>query len=201
MLQHLAKNLPAQRKIATVRDVATERDTTDAFALRGRRLLGLGMLIETLREMTIDPESLRSGPERDEMRALKAQAPGWINSEMFDVAVSLADLPRSIATMRKMCLSEPVRMRRFFEQLREELDRQITEEHRARPGELQVDLPPRRNWIFEGAAAVVTRAPRGAQAPMFDELATQRERVAWNAAPRSEPVRNVLSPKAHANAG
>jgi hypothetical protein len=158
----------------------------DSFMSHGFRKMGLSAIILTLEELTWDPATARSGPEREEMLHAKRDAPAWFDSEAFEAFFMMAQLPCSLKTMRKRCLSEPQVVRDELMSIRQAMDDERASA-KAREAELRTNGLPS-NWIFSGVTQMLqetlemarSTVGTGAAAPqgmLFDEIATPRART------------------------
>lgn len=179
----------------------------DRFAVWGFRKMALGVLIVSLEELMWDPATGRSPQERAQMLRAKEEAGPWFESDAFEAFASMAQLPISNETLRTRCLTQPAQMLQDLRQLRLAMDEQrVSEKQRLDAARQNEAMRPRNlpanNWVFgdmieslsESVRGAMDRARDGAKAavkqgPLFDEVATAEERVAWANVAR-EPVRH-----------
>lgn len=178
----------------------------DRFLLSGFRKMALGVLIVNLQDLLCDPSTGRSANEREEMRMAKDQAGPWFSSDAYEAFASMAQLPVSNEVLRERCLAQPELMMQQLMALRQAIeDSRVSAAQREKATALHTRQMPANNWLFgswmdhrvvDGLRQVLTRkdrAPLPPQAPLFDEIATPEERVAWARVARSAPVRHRVA--------
>lgn len=83
----------------------------DFFSTHGYRHLAIQAVVLTLEELTCDPSSYRSGPERAEMAALKDAAEAWFDSAAFESFALMIAPAEPIEQFRRSCLTRPKEVR------------------------------------------------------------------------------------------
>jgi hypothetical protein len=178
----------------------------DRFMVCGFRKMALGVLIISLEELTWDVSEGRSANERAEMQKAKDEAGPWFDTDAFTAFATMAQLPISNETLRRRCLSEPLVVMGELRAVRQSMEeRRSSEEQRQAQAAMAPANLPANNWVFgdvleslnESVRNVLQRARSNKvgtvkQGFLFDEVATQEERVAWANVAR-EPVRHRVA--------